>query len=347
MVSLTTLVELLQLEVDLQGPQYQKSVTGIGPLDKANEQQLSFLANSKYRAHLQHTRAAAVIVSKQDADHVPDHCTALVVNNPYLAYAQVSKLFQHQPSMYGIDPAAILHPEASVAEDVVIGAGAVIQRGVRLAAGVVVGSGTVIEEEAIIGEATRIAANVTILCRVEIGRDCKIQSGTVIGSDGFGYAPLAEGWQAIAQLGGVKIGNSVEIGANCTIDRGAIDDTVIEDNVIIDNLVQIAHNVTIGKGTAIAAQVGIAGSADVGAGCAFGGQAGVAGHIRIADRSHFAGQAMVTKGTQEAGSYSSGLPIAPTRQWRRTVSYVKRLESLYDRVKELEHKIDQRGHDDP
>jgi UDP-3-O-[3-hydroxymyristoyl] glucosamine N-acyltransferase len=237
-----------------------------------------------------------------------------------------------------IHPTAIVHPSATVAENASIDAYAVVEAEAIIGEHTHIGAHSFVGEAVKVGRFTQLKPHVTIMHRVEIGHYCLIQSGTVIGCNGFGYAPLPEGkgWKAIAQNGRVIIGNHVEIGANCTIDRGAIEDTHIEDQVIIDNLVHIAHNVKVGYATALAGQIGIAGSTSIGANCSAGGQSGFTGHISIADNSHFTGQAMVTKGTTEGGLYSSGMPAQANGIWRKMIARIRKLDSLFERVEALE-----------
>ncbi len=315
-------------------------LTRVAPLDAAGPGSLSFLSSNKYRRQLPECRASAILLTPDQAVEAPPESALILVDNPYLAYARISHRFSRQPPANGrIHPSAIVADDAELGDGVTIEAGAVIGSGCRLAEGCRVGPGCVLGDRVSLGSHSQLMANVTLYYDVVLGSHCLIQSGTVIGSDGFGYAPNAGGWTKIAQLGSVRIGDRVEIGANCTIDRGAVTDTVIEDDVIIDNLVQIAHNVIVRKGTAMASQVGIAGSTEVGAGCILGGQAGVAGHIRLAEGSHFTGQAMITKGTREGGTYSSGWPIQPAREWRRTVARLRQLEQMEQRLKNLEEAL--------
>lgn len=338
MITLDEVVRITNGTADL-GDRGEESITGVAPADNAGPGQLTFLASPKYRRQLAESSASAVLIRSADIDHCPASVLAIVVDDPYLAYAQISGYFDLTPRLKGVHPTACIDETAKLGRDVAVGANAVIGPGVILADQVEVGHGVVIDEQVTVGARTRINANVTVRHRCELGSDCLVQSGTVIGSNGFGYAPNGTRWTPIAQTGRVIIGDRVEIGANCTIDRGALDDTRIADDVIIDNLVQVAHNVRIGAGSAMAAQVGIAGSTTIGASCTIGGQSGLAGHITIADNSHFTGQAMITKGTREPGLYSSGLPATSNRDWRKMVARLRQLESLHKRVQELENKL--------
>lgn len=328
-----------QLEADLAGNEtaWDRPLLRLAPLDKAGPDALGFLASNKYRRQLATSAAGAILLKADQCAEAPAGAALIVVDDPYLAYARVSSRFSRQPPATGrVHPSAVVSEHARLGEQVTVEANAVIGDGCDIGDGCRIGPGCVLGDRVRLGRRTQLMANVTLYYDVSLGEDCLVQSGAVIGGDGFGYAPHADGWAKIAQLGGVRIGDRVEIGANTTIDRGAIDDTVIEDDVIIDNLVQIAHNVVVRRGTAMASQVGISGSTEIGRGCTLGGQAGVAGHIRIADGSHFTGQAMVTKGTREGGLYSSGWPIQPSPEWRRTVARLRQLEKLEQRLKALE-----------
>jgi UDP-3-O-[3-hydroxymyristoyl] glucosamine N-acyltransferase len=340
MVKLHDVLSLLNLSGLEIGKELDQEIVGIAPLDEAKPGQLSFLSSAKYRRHLTQTEASVVFVSEKEQGNCPDAVLPIVVADPYLAYAKISKLFDLTPkNQDGIHKTAVVDPTARISKGVCIGANAYIAAGVVLEENVHIGANCVVDEYSIIGKDSVLEFGVVIAHRCEIGQQALIQHGTVIGSKGFGYAPKDDGWEPIAQLGRVIIGDRVEMGANCTIDRGAISDTVIADDVIIDNLVHIAHNVTVGRKSAIAAQVGVAGSSKIGANCTFGGQVGVTGHIEIADGSFFTGQAMVTKGTKEAGMYSSGLPAQDAKEWRKMVARIRQLESMNQRLKELETKL--------
>ena len=321
------------------------SVTGIAPLATATQQQVSFLSNRKYRPQLETTQAAAVILDSDSAAHCPVHC--LVHSNPYLAFARLSHAFSTRPSAAaGIHPSAHISDSASVGKAASIGAGVVIMEGVSIGDQVTIGPNTVIEADVVIGDRVTLMANVTLYHAVTIGSDVTVHAGAVIGSDGFGYAPNPElgdshgyGWQKIAQLGSVSIGNRVEIGANTTIDRGALDDTVIEDDVIIDNQVQIAHNCVIGKGTAIAGCVGMAGSSGIGNYCSIGGGAGIAGHLSIADGTTVMGMTLINRSVTKPGAYASGTGMQDASSWRKSAVRFTQLDSLNQRVKALEKQV--------
>ncbi|HCM46533.1 MAG TPA: UDP-3-O-(3-hydroxymyristoyl)glucosamine N-acyltransferase [Colwellia sp.] len=313
------------------------SISGLATLANAAAGQVAFLANSKYQQQLSSTKASAVILSQDSVEACP--VNALVMDNPYMGYAILANLLDSTPKVAcGIHQSAVIADNVIIGENVSIGANAVVESGAQLADNVSIGAGCFIGHGVKIGEATTLWANITIYHKVEIGHHCLIQSNTVIGSDGFGYAPVKGPykWHKIPQLGSVIIGNYVEIGASTTIDRGALDNTEIRDGVILDNQIQIAHNVIVGENTAMAACSVIAGSTVMGKNCTIAGLVGVNGHINIADNCIFTGMAMVTKDITEAGVYSSGMPVAPNKEWNKTNARVRRLDSLTKRVKELE-----------
>jgi UDP-3-O-[3-hydroxymyristoyl] glucosamine N-acyltransferase len=315
----------------------QSEITSLATLVNAGAGQIAFLANSKYKQQLSSTNASAVIVSPDAVVDCP--VNALVMNNPYMGYAIVAKLLDSTPKVScGIHPSAVIADDVYIGENVSIGANTVIESGVQLADNVSIGAGCFIGQEVKIANSTTLWANITIYHRVEIGHHCLIQANTVVGSDGFGYAPVPGQykWHKIPQLGSVIIGNHVEIGASTTIDRGALDNTEIRDGVILDNQIQIAHNVIVGENTAIAGCTVIAGSTVIGKNCTIAGLVGVNGHITIADNSVFTGMSMVTKNITQAGVYSSGMPVVENKEWNKTNARVKRLDSLTKRVKELE-----------
>lgn len=313
-------------------------VNSLATLVNANEGQIAFLANKKYRQQLFDTKASAVIVNPNFVGDVPSN--ALVMDNPYLGYALVAQLLDTTPKpSSSIHPSAVIDTTAILGNNVSIGANAVIESGVNIADNASIGPGCFIGKNASIGSNTAMWANVSVYHEVTIGSNCLIQANTVIGSDGFGYAPVKGTWLKIPQLGSVVIGDNVEIGASTTIDRGALDDTIIEDNVILDNQIQIAHNVTIGAGTAMAACSVIAGSSTIGKNCTIAGLVGINGHINITDNCMFTGMAMVTKSITESGVYSSGMPVTPNKEWNKMNARVRRLGSLSERLSTLESEI--------
>jgi len=318
-------------------------VTGIAALGQAQSQHISFLANASYRKLLANTEAGAVLLTAQNAAEFVGN--ALIVADPYLAYARLSRWFDPNPAPApGIHPSAIVSEDARIASSACIGPYTVIAAQVDIGEGVVVGAGCSIGARSIIGARTRLAANATIYHDVSIGEDCHIHSNSVIGADGFGFAPDREngGWCKIYQLGGVSLGNRVEIGASTTVDRGALGNTEIGHGVIIDDHVHVAHNCVIGDNTAIAAHSGIAGSTRIGRNCTLAGAVGITGHIEITDNVHFTGMTMVTKSVTEPGSYSSGTAAMETRIWRKNAVRFNQLNDLADRIKQLEKQLNDR-----
>lgn len=323
------------LDVVLSGGDPQQRVTGLATLATAGPQQLSFLANSKYLGQLRSTRAAAVILHPGQATQCPVAC--LQADNPYLTFARASALFvTTTPPVPGIHPTAVVSAQAQVHASAAIGPHAVVDAGSRIDADAVIGAHVAIGENCVIGAGCQLHAHAVLYHGVQLGRGCVIHSHAVLGADGFGYAPGPEGWVKIHQLGGVCLGDRVEVGAGTTIDRGALDDTVIEDGAIIDNLVQIAHNCHIGKNTAIAGCTGLAGSTIIGANCTLAGGVGVVGHVEICDNVHITGMTMVTKSIRQPGSYSSGTPMSTTRDWRRNAVRFAQLESIQQRLSVME-----------
>ena len=312
-----------------------RRITGLATLANAGPQDLAFLANRKYLPQLSRTGAAAVILHPDLADQCPIDC--LLSESPYVAFARVTHLFDRAPAPApGVNQSAVISPDAAVHPEASVGPHAVVEAGAELGPGVVIGAGVYIGHDSRLGAGTRVYPNAVIYHDVHIGEGCVIHSQAVLGADGFGFAPGEEGWEKICQLGGVRIGDGVEIGACTTVDRGALDHTVIEDGAIIDNLVQIAHNCRIGKNTAIAGCTGLAGSTIIGANCTLAGGVGVVGHVEICDNVHVTGMTMVTKSITEPGSYSSGTPMTPTREWKRSAVRFSQLDSMHQRLAALE-----------
>jgi len=310
----------------------RRELYGIGALANAGPDQLTFITGNKYLGQLLDSVAGAVIVPAELSDSCP--VDYLVSDSPYLSYARASQLFDSEPRPDpGIHPSAVIADEVTVGDGVAVGPLACIEAGAILGNGVIIGAGAYIGANVTLGDRTRVFPKAVIYYGVELGHDCVVHSQTVIGVDGFGYAPSPEGWVKICQSGSVRIGNRVEIGASCTIDRGALEDTVIADGVIIDDQVHIAHNCVIGKNTAIAGCVGIAGSTTIGENCTFAGQVGVSGHLTVCHNVHFTGQARVTKSITEPGVYSSGTPLLPSKDWARNAA---RINKLADRFREMD-----------
>lgn len=335
-----TLTELAELiDAKLVGDASLR-IHSLATLEQAKSGQIAFLSNAKYRKYLVATQASAVLVTADDLAFVAPGVSALVVKDPYVAFAKVAQKLDNTPkAAQGIDPTAIIHESAILAADVAVGANAVIAAGVTLAKGVQIGAGCFIGKQTKVGANTLVWPNVTLYHSVEIGENCIIHSGAVIGADGFGFANEAGTWLKIPQVGSVIIGNGCEIGANTTIDRGAIENTLIGNNVIIDNLCQIAHNVSIGDHTAIAGATVVAGSTSIGRYCIIGGAAVLNGHINICDGAHISGMAMVMKPITEKGAYTSGLPATSNREWRKNTAKLRQIDQLYQRVKALESQL--------
>jgi len=311
-------------------------IEGVGTLSEANESQLSFLSNPTYRNQLATTRAAAVLVSASDAEHCP--VNTLIADDPYVSFAQIAKRFDpRRPLNAGIHPSASIDPSASLGSDIHVGANAVIGPGCDIADACEIGPGCVLTADCKLGAACRLEANVTLCDGVVIGKRSIVHPGAVIGADGFGLAFDQDHWVKIPQLGTVRIGDDCEIGANTTIDRGAIGDTILEDDVRLDNQIQIGHNVQIGAHTAMAGRVGISGSTQIGKYCMFAGSSGTVGHIRIADRTTVNFCSVVSKSITQAGTvWSAALPAQPLRDWNRSVAHLRKLEKLSRRVMKLE-----------
>jgi len=313
-------------------------ITAVATLQHAGPGDLSFLANVGYKHFLYETRAGAVILSPEHAAACPT--AAITSANPYAAYARAAALIM-PPAGYrqGIHSTAVvadecdIHATAWIGPHCVVESGVVINAGVQLAGGCFLGAGSVI------GTGSRLDANVIICHDVRIGERVIVHPGAVIGSDGFGLANENGKWLNVPQLGGVRIGNDAEIGANTTIDRGALEDTVLEEGVRLDNQIQVAHNVYIGAHTAIAGCVGISGSARIGRHCMIGGGAGIVGHLEIADHVTVTGMTMVTKSITEPGIYSSGVPAQDNASWNRNYARFRRLDQLARRVVRLERML--------
>ena len=337
---MTTLGEIAAVaRARLQGCDAATVIAGVAPLHSAEPGQISFLTHPRYRSYLVTTRATAVILSPEDARDCP--APAVVAANPHIAYARAATLFEPAvESRRGIHPMAWVSPAAQIAAESWIGPHCTVEAGAVIETGVMVGPGCVIGEQAVIGEGSRLVARVTICPRARLGRRVLVHPGAVIGSDGFGLALDSDGhWLKVPQLGSVLIGDDVEIGANTTIDRGALEDTVIEDGVKLDNQIQIAHNVRIGAHSALAGCVGIAGSARIGRHCMLGGGVGIAGHLEIADRVQITGMSLVTQSITEPGTYSSGLAVEPNRLWNKISARLRRLDEMFRRLTALERTI--------
>ncbi len=338
MVHQITLEQLAtKLQAELVG---DKSITikQIKDLTEAGVGDVSFVSNLKFKSQLENTQASAVIVNEALAEFSP--VPILIVKDPYLGYAKAAQLLDSTPTVNkGIAATAVIHKSASIGANVSIGEGVIIEKNASIADDTQIASGTVIGENSCIGKGGNIKANVTIYHNVEIGSNILIHSGTVIGSDGFGFANEAGCWQKIPQLGKVIIGNDVEIGANCNIDRGALKNTEIGNGVKMDNMIHIAHNVIIGDHCAMAACVGIAGSTVVGERTTFSGSVAVVGHLQIPAGTHFTVRTVVNKSPKQAGAFSSGTGMMENKEWRKSVARFKQLDEMSKKIKQLEKKL--------
>lgn len=299
-----------------------RRIEGIAPLASAGPQQISFLSHPKYLAQLASSRAGCVIVAPEQAIAARARGDCIVTPHPYLYFARLTQVWKRHlrtPQLVRVHPSAVIDPEAVLAEDVEIGAHCVVERGARIGAG------------------TRLRARVVVGEGCEIGARCLLHSGVVIGADGFGFAPAPDGsWVKIEQLGAVRIGDDVEIGANSCVDRGALEDTVIEHGVKIDNLVQIGHNVYIGAHTALAGCAGVAGSARIGAHCTVGGGAVVLGHLTLVDGVHVSAASVVTRSILKPGHYSGFFPIDDNADWEKNAVVLRQLYRLRERLRAIE-----------
>lgn len=309
-------------------------ISGVGTLAHAGAGQLAFLANPLYRKDLAVTTAAAVVLRESDADDSPVPC--LIAGDPYTAFARIAALFEPRPAFRaGIHSSAAIAADASVDPGASIGPFVSIGARSRVAAGATIGPGCVIGEDCVIGADSELIARVTLVSRVRLGQRVRVHPGAVIGADGFGLA-MAEGrWLKVPQLGGVVVGDDCEIGANTSIDRGAIEDTVLEEDVRLDNQIQIGHNVFVGAHTAMAGCAAVAGSARIGRYCLIGGGAGIVGHITLCDRVLVTAMSLVTHSISEPGEYSSGTPIQASRDWRRNAARFRHLDEMARKLKTL------------
>ncbi|HTM29010.1 MAG TPA: UDP-3-O-(3-hydroxymyristoyl)glucosamine N-acyltransferase [Rhodanobacter sp.] len=312
-----------------------RTIDGVGTLAGAGSSQLSFLSNSKYTAQLAATHAGVVVLREENLADCPT--AALVAADPYVAYAKIAALFERLPAApAGIHPSAVVAASAQVSSSASVGPGCVIADRAVIGDGVVLGPHCIVGEDCTVGAQSRLVARVTLVTRVTLGQRVLVHPGAVIGSDGFGLAFDKDHWIKLPQLGGVRIGDDCEIGANTTIDRGALDDTVLEEDVRLDNQIQIAHNVHVGAHTAMAGCAAVAGSAKIGRYCMIGGNAGVLGHLELADRVTITAKSLVTHSIREPGEYSSGVPLQDNRQWRKNAARFKHLDEYARRLSALE-----------
>ncbi len=316
----------------------------LAPLSSAGPAELSFLSQARYATQLQSTRAAAVIVTPALLEQAQKRGACIVTEDPYLYFARLTQWWRRvhaQRPVARVDPLASVDPLARIGRDVDIGPFAVIGAGVEIGDGACIDAHAVIGRDARIGAGTVLYPRVTVGERCVVGERCILHPGVVIGADGFGFAPHQGQWIKIEQLGAVRIGNDVEIGANTCIDRGALDDTVIEDGVKLDNLIQIGHNVRIGAHTAMAGNAGVAGSATIGAHCTVGGGAIVLGHLTLADGVHVSAASVVTRSIREPGQYTGMFPIDDNASWEKNAASLKQLNRLRERLKAVEQALEQ------
>ncbi|MEN1940312.1 UDP-3-O-(3-hydroxymyristoyl)glucosamine N-acyltransferase [Luteimonas sp. MJ246] len=311
------------------------AIDSVATLSGAGPRQLSFLSNPRYRGQLAGSGAGVVVVRAEDAEGLDR--TLLVARDPYVAFARIAALFDPPPlARPGVHASAVVDASAEIDPGAEIGPLVVIGARTRIGAGAIVGPGCVIGEDCDIGAGSQLVARVTLVRRVRLGERVLIHPGAVLGADGFGLAMDAGRWIKVPQQGGVAVGDDCEIGANTTIDRGAIEDTVLEEDVRLDNQIQIAHNVRIGAHTAMAGCVAVAGSTVIGRYCLVGGAAGIVGHIRICDRVVIQAMSLVTSSIDVPGEYSSGTPLMDARSWRKSAARFRQLDALARQVQALD-----------
>lgn len=312
-----------------------REILSVGTLGGARSQSIAFFANPKYRSQLLATEAGAVVIDAASAADCP--VAALITPNPYATYARIASLLYPVPlAAAGVHPSAVVEEGASVDATAHVGALSYVGRGAVVGPRAFIGPGSVVDADVRIGADCRLMARVTVTGGATLGARCVLQPGAVVGGDGFGFAAESAAWLKVPQVGSVQIGADVEIGANTTIDRGAIGDTILEDGVKLDNQIQIGHNVIVGAHTAMAGCVGVSGSVKIGKRCQIGGAVGIAGHLSICDDVAITGLSLVTHSITRPGVYSSGLPVSPAAEWRRIVGRLKRIDGMADRLRALE-----------
>ncbi|MCU0968423.1 MAG: UDP-3-O-(3-hydroxymyristoyl)glucosamine N-acyltransferase [Rubrivivax sp.] len=317
-------------------------IRGLATLESAGPHDIAFVANPRYRAQLATTRAGCVIVAPALKDEAAARGAVVVVDDPYLAFARLSQWWAARVrpvATPGVHPSAVVEPGASIEEGASVGAFAFVDAGARIGAGAVVASHAHVGAGAEVGAWTRLMPRVVLAFGCRIGARCIVHAGAVIGADGFGFAPSPGGWVKIEQLGAVRIGDDVEIGANTCIDRGALDDTVVEDGVKLDNLIQIGHNVRIGAHTAMAGGVAVAGSARIGRRCTVGGASSIVGHIEICDDVHVSACTLVSRSIRQPGRYSGAFPFDDNASWEKNAATLRQLHALRERLRALEKRL--------
>jgi UDP-3-O-[3-hydroxymyristoyl] glucosamine N-acyltransferase len=306
-------------------------IRGVATLADAGPGQLGFLANPRYKAQLASTRADAIVLRAADADAFPR--AKLIAPDPYVAFARIATLYERAPAAApGVHASAVVADGARIAASASIGPHCVVDAEAEVGEGAILGPHCIVGRGSIVGAQSRLVARVTLVQDVKLGKRVLIHPGAVIGADGFGIAFAKDHWEKVPQLGGVVVGDDCEIGANTTIDRGALGDTVLEEDVRLDNQIQIAHNVFIGAHTAMAGCAAVAGSARIGRYCLIGGAAGILGHLEVADRVTVTAMSLVTHSLREPGEYSSGTPIQENRYWRRNAARFKHLDDFVRRL---------------
>ena len=325
-----------------------RAIAGLASLESAGPDRLAFVGQARHAAAIESTQAAALIVPPELVPRASARGPCIETSQPYPYFARLTQWWRSRqlaaqraaadPAEPAIHPSAWVHPSAELAAGVRLGAFAVVEAGAQIGAGSEIGAHCVTGARARIGAQARLAVQVVIGHDCTLGARCIVHSGAVIGADGFGFAAHEERWLKIEQLGAVRIGDEVEIGANTCIDRGTLDDTVLEDGVKLDNLIQIGHNVRIGAHTAMAGCVGVAGSAQIGAHCTFGGGAGVLGHLRIVDHVHITAATLVSRSILKPGQYSGAFPIDDNANWEKNAATLRQLYALRQRIKVLEKK---------
>jgi UDP-3-O-[3-hydroxymyristoyl] glucosamine N-acyltransferase len=329
------------------------SIFGLAPLDKANKGELSFLANTLYLKQIPNSSATAIIISPRDLEtfssQYPEHQERnwLLSSNPYASFARIAQFFAQRaetPRLPTISPQAHIAQDVEIPSSAYIGPGVVIESGVKIGERVVLMANTFIGHRAVIGDDSKIYPQTSIYHHCSIGKRCIIHSGAVIGADGFGFAPdfsaTHNEWVKIPQVGGVVIGDDVEIGANTTIDRGAMANTRIDSGTKLDNQIQVGHNTHIGSHCVIAGNTAIAGSVKIGNGCMIGGQSCIAGHLTIADRVTISGGTSIMKSISKSGHYTSVFPLMPHTDWEKTAATLKGITKLRERIRHLESEIE-------
>ncbi|MCW8933919.1 MAG: UDP-3-O-(3-hydroxymyristoyl)glucosamine N-acyltransferase [Gammaproteobacteria bacterium] len=336
---LKQLAELLDLTV--QGDE-NVVINSVASVESAQQGDICFVSNAKYMHALRETNASAVIIKQDMLENT--HVAALVVDNPRATYARiVDLLYPQQLPVAGIHPTASIHASAKVSDSASIGANVVVDANAEIADEAVIEAGCVIGRNSQIGKSTHLYPNVTVYYGCSIGEQCILHSSSVVGSDGFGFEFDKTEWLKISQVGGVRIGNKVEIGACSVVDRGALNDTVIEEGVKLDNHVQIAHNVHVGAHTVMSRGVGVAGSTKIGKNCIIGGMAGIRDNIEITDNVMITAMTIVSKSLKKPGSYSSTTPIDETKSWRKNSVRFRQLDSMAKRIRQLEKQINNKG----